>query len=80
MSLSNLEPKMSDDLKLKKFTEDLTPMRALSNFFDVATPVDSPDPEDLVQFGPVGLFTSDIFSSFAELYLIDFYYFQEVNW
>ena len=61
---------MSDHLKFNKFSEDLTPMRALANFFDVATPVDSPDPEDL-QLGPVGLITQKYFVSIV---LIDVFF------
>ena len=66
------QTKMSDHLKFNKFSEDLTPMRALANFFDVATPVDSPDPED-VQSGPVGLITQKYF---VTIILIDVFFFS----
>ena len=44
---------MSDSWKLNKWIEDITPRRAIQNFFHHATPVDSPDPEELVQIAPV---------------------------
>lgn len=40
---------MSDNWKVSRWMEDMTPRRAIQNFFDHATPVDSPDPEELVK-------------------------------
>lgn len=47
---------MGDDWKLKKWAEQLTPRRAIQNFFANATPVDSPDPDELVQLQDVSVF------------------------
>lgn len=44
---------MAKDEKLGKWVEAMTPRHAIENFFDHATLVDSPNPEELYKSSPV---------------------------
>lgn len=44
---------MAKDEKLMKWIEAMTPRRAIDIFFENATPVDSPDPEEMYESAPV---------------------------